>query len=447
MSAPSLLILDHFMANQSLASGFAFDRIAIESAVKRALDLEVVEITPIRWGSDCLTMDVELSDATEIIAREVGPLTSIMRLESEVATMQYLCQHFPEIPAPVVLYQDSHLVLMEKMPGVLLSTVWETLSLYDKRKIVKQVAEWNVELFNCRFEEMGSLYWDGMMDFFVGPMTSDAFCAGARGPMELDRGPWRSTTDYFYSCAQRELDLARSLDAGNASKGYKRMLSAQREAVERSMDLLIDIVTRCRSLDEDDPELAPFAIDLEDVGPRNLFVDPEQPSKITGVIGWQGTCVRPLWMCAHLPKWISPSLCSPIDAEERDEAEYLADVFRRTAESLDPLFVQAMDADDIRTALEEVARMDAVQDAFLILPTLESLTATLPGEEDLDGLEALLNPLTLAGRAVRINLVTTGRKGTLALADMSSDDFIPLKIRGPSNVFGSNILGLCMDIG
>ncbi|KZT53240.1 hypothetical protein CALCODRAFT_520163, partial [Calocera cornea HHB12733] len=280
MSAPSMYVLDQFMANQSLVSGLNFDRKAIEKAVKRALDLDVLDIRPIRRGADSLTLNVELSDGTEVIARTMGALTSMSRIESEVATMQYICQRLPEIPAPIVLYQDNHMLLMEKMPGVLLSTIWTTLSRYDKRKIVEQVAEWMVELFNHRFDEMGSLYWDGTLEFFIGPMVSDAFCGGARGPLELDRGPWHTTTDYFFACAQRELDLSRSLDAGNASAQYKMMISVQRDAVEQSMDLLVDIVTRCRCLDDDDPDLAPFAIDLEDFGPRNLFVDPDEPSTI-----------------------------------------------------------------------------------------------------------------------------------------------------------------------
>jgi len=446
MSVSSLYVLDHFMANQSLASGFDFDRNAVETAVKRAVDLDVVNITPIRRGPDSLTLEVGLSDGTEIIARIMGPSTSMMRIESEVATMQYMCQRVPQIPAPFVLYQDNHILLMEKMPGVLLQTIWETLSRYDKRQIVEQVAGWMVELFNHRFDEMGSLYWDGSLDFFVGPMASDPFCAGARGPLELDRGPWITTTDYFFSCAQRELDLARSLDPGNASEAYSMMLSDQRDAVERSMDLFVEIVTRCGSLDDDDRDLAPFAIDLEDFGPRNLFVDPEQPSKIVGVIGWQGICVRPLWMCGHLPKWITPSLSSPVD-HDQDEGEYLAGVFRRAVASLDPLFVRAMDTEDIRTALEDVARMDAVQDAFLILPTLQSLAATLPGEEDMDGLEALLDAHTLEGRAARINLVTHGQRSALALADMSSADFSPGKVRSPPKLFVENTLGLVMELG
>lgn len=41
--------------------------------------------------------------------------------------------------------------------------------------------------------------------------------------------------------------------------------------------------------------------------------------------------------------------------------------------------------------------------------------ATLPGEEDVDGLRKLLDPQTLTGRAARISLLTHG-PGVLSLA-------------------------------
>lgn len=41
--------------------------------------------------------------------------------------------------------------------------------------------------------------------------------------------------------------------------------------------------------------------------------------------------------------------------------------------------------------------------------------ATLPGEEDIEGLRKLLDPHTLSGRAARISLLTTG-SGLLSLA-------------------------------
>ncbi|KAF8486143.1 hypothetical protein DFH94DRAFT_170391 [Russula ochroleuca] len=50
-----------------------------------------------------------------------------------------------------------------------------------------------------------------------------------------------------------------------------------------------------------------------------------------------------------------------------------------------------------------------------ILPTLQSILATLPGEEGVDGLLKLADPQMLAGRVACISLLTTG-SGLLSLA-------------------------------
>ena len=114
----------------------------------------------------------------------------------------------------------------------------------------------------------------------------------------------------------------------------------------------------------------------------------------------------------------------------------------RAAVASDAVFARAVDTDDTRHALDEVAEYDTFRDGFLVLPTLQSMCAftlvvhlflllfgdwltetgdffcslaTLPGEEDIDGLRKLLDPQTLAGRAARISLLTHG-SGLLSLA-------------------------------
>ena len=45
----------------------------------------------------------------------------------------------------------------------------------------------------------------------------------------------------------------------------------------------------------------------------------------------------------------------------------------RAAVANDPVFARAVDADDTRHALDEVAEYDAFRDGFLVLPTLQSM--------------------------------------------------------------------------
>jgi hypothetical protein len=127
-----------------------------------------------------------------------------------------------------------------------------------------------------------------------------------------------------------------------------------------------------------------------------------------------------------------PSLAGDDDACK----QRLRGVFR-AAVANDPVFSRAVDADDTRHALDEVAEYDAFRDGFLVLPTLQSMyvlipslfffflvadlwvndvrLATLPGEEDVDGLLKVPEPQMLVGRAACITLLTTG-SGLLSLA-------------------------------
>jgi len=77
------------------------------------------------------------------------------------------------------------------------------------------------------------------------------------------------------------------------------------------------------------------------------------------------------------------------------------------------LFLRAVNADDTRYVLDDLADYDALRDGFLLLPALENILATVPGQEDLEGLTALLDPSTLTGRVGRINLITRGSNSML----------------------------------
>ncbi|KAJ7624922.1 hypothetical protein FB45DRAFT_924537 [Roridomyces roridus] len=50
-----------------------------------------------------------------------------------------------------------------------------------------------------------------------------------------------------------------------------------------------------------------FALDAHDLSLENVFVDPDNPSKITCVIDWESTTTRPLWAAAHLPAFLQSS--------------------------------------------------------------------------------------------------------------------------------------------
>ncbi|KAL0576128.1 hypothetical protein V5O48_005846 [Marasmius crinis-equi] len=50
-----------------------------------------------------------------------------------------------------------------------------------------------------------------------------------------------------------------------------------------------------------------FGLDCHDLSLENVFVDEQDPTKITCIIDWESTTTRPLWQAAHLPAFLQSS--------------------------------------------------------------------------------------------------------------------------------------------
>ena len=64
--------------------------------------------------------------------------------------------------------------------------------------------------------------------------------------------------------------------------------------------------------------------------------------------------------------------------DDDESKQRLRSVFR-AAVADDPVFARAVDGDDTRHALDEVAEYDAFRDGFLVVPTLQSMYVLLFG--------------------------------------------------------------------
>jgi hypothetical protein len=189
-----------------------------------------------------------------------------------------------KVPTFVVVWPFvlAHKYLWPQPPGISLQSIYKETPMAVKEVIAAQVARWAIELFNLRFDSIGSLREvGGSAGFEVGPISTDIFNVDGRAKLAmLDRGPWKTVKEYFLACAQRELDCLRVLFTQDASEQYKKILEENQVRVERSMSLLIDIVNKCQGLDDDDSEFAPFALDTQAFEPESIYVSPGDPSKI-----------------------------------------------------------------------------------------------------------------------------------------------------------------------
>ena len=103
-------------------------------------------------------------------------------------------------------------VIMEKLPGVPLDTVWAGMEVKDRLTIVKAIARYEKAWMSCTFKQFGSLYYSEDLDgptqsllhtdcdgveskeprFAVGPSTGRNFNDNGRSMVEFDRGPCKT---------------------------------------------------------------------------------------------------------------------------------------------------------------------------------------------------------------------------------------------------------------
>ncbi|KAL0958448.1 hypothetical protein HGRIS_000591 [Hohenbuehelia grisea] len=107
-------------------------------------------------------------------------------------------------------------------------------------------------------------------------------------------------------------------------------LVQREETVKREMGRWVHLMERLNTLLQKDgatthalgdSEPEEFGLDCHDLSLENVFVDPEDNTRITCVIDWESTTTRPLWACAHLPAFLQSST-------------FMADVFRQAVARL-----------------------------------------------------------------------------------------------------------------
>lgn len=314
--------------------------------------------------------------------------------------------------------------MSEKASGSTLDSVLLDLSQNDQDALVAQLARWAARLSKFRFSSIGSLYPGKEENYVVGPIVKKRFFSEGRVRLSsLDRGPFKSVKDYLLACMQREIDCSRTLTAQDASLAYQRDLEECRIQVEQSMAIMEGLIQTCPGLEDDLGEggLTPFSFDIHDIDLKDVIVSSDDPSRIISVGGWDCVCTMPLWQCGRLPRWLMGSLTEPDDGTKiRLSAIYRHVISAEVGK--DSVLVRALaESDSTRCAILDLCEYDAFKDGFLLRPALESIAATLPGREDMEGLSAILDPSTVIGRVARISLMTSGSAGdalSLAFSEM-----------------------------
>ncbi|KAJ5573480.1 uncharacterized protein N7459_007907, partial [Penicillium hispanicum] len=284
-----------------------------------------------------LTMD----DGNEVVAKipcpNAGPPS--LTTASEVATLKFL-QSRTSIRVPNVFTWSSdaanpvgaEFIIMEKVKGVALSETWEGLNTLERYKIIDQVVQMEKELGNISFPAYGSLFLRDSLPatyrqyplppeldpeglFCIGPSCKRAWWhgnfVGISQSLSKDLGPWAYFSQYASSIVQREL-----AHIANSGTEVQRQLHNFDES--QSIDeykILLERVSMVLPILSDEPRVIGASDPVmwhTDLHLGNIFVSPNEPSIIEGIIDWQSSQICPLFIQARFPEFLMPPKNYPV---------------------------------------------------------------------------------------------------------------------------------------
>ncbi|KXG46483.1 Aminoglycoside phosphotransferase [Penicillium griseofulvum] len=263
------------------------------------------------------------SDGTDVIAkipcRIAGPPS--LTTSSEVGVLEYV-RRYTSIPVPRVLSWSSdgsnavgaEYIIMEKAAGVPLFERWGNMDEFEKLQLIKNLTELEAQLSSIQFPAYGGLYLrtdirgstrtldddiDPSQSFEIGPSCDRAF--DRKTTRKCNQGPWDTLSSFGSSIAQRE--LLQISNAGQPDKYgfYKGTVDEQSQLLKITMGLM-------KLLDSNEllKKVSQPTLWHTDLHMGNIFVAPEEPSRIVSLIDFQSTSVLPAFLQARWPVFLRP---------------------------------------------------------------------------------------------------------------------------------------------
>ncbi|GFN14055.1 uncharacterized protein AtWU_03855 [Aspergillus tubingensis] len=271
-----------------------------------------------------------MEDGNEVIAKipcpNAGP--PVLTTECEVATLKFLRSHI-STPVPEVYQWSSdptnpvgaEYILMEKTRGVPLAEKWSTLNTLQRYQLIDKILEMEKALQRLQLPAYGGLFLqeslpssyprchlppglDPNKQFCMGPSV-DLSSTASVGAIRKDSGPWTSLLEFALSAPRRE--LARIVAKGDdVYTDLNRF--GNNQSIEEYSDLLqkMQLILPALSQHPRVQESAASAVWHTDLHLGNIFVCPDDPTTIEGIIDWQSAEAAPLIIQARFPEFLRP---------------------------------------------------------------------------------------------------------------------------------------------
>ncbi|GIK01425.1 hypothetical protein Aspvir_005461 [Aspergillus viridinutans] len=250
---------------------------------------------------------------------------------SEVATMDFARNEL-RTPVPKVLAWSSkakenpvgaEYIIMEKVPGVQLDKAWPKMSIKDRFELVKAISGYQKAWTSTSFTKYGSLYYASDLDdsdgcvlvkedgsvarnhrFAVGPSTGRESLDDGRIALDFDRGPWDDVEQYKSAVGLREIACVQNMAQLPRSPLSLHGPGTYRPSRPKKIAALKNYLRLVKFLLPTDKSISSAFLWHPDLHAENIFVHPERPSEVLGIIDWQSSELLPLFDHARQPYFL-----------------------------------------------------------------------------------------------------------------------------------------------
>ncbi|KAK4221255.1 kinase-like domain-containing protein [Podospora fimiseda] len=262
----------------------------------------------------------------EFIFRVALPVDPFFKTESEVATMDYVRLNSPvHVPRVIAYSFDAsnelgfEWILMEKVNGVQLAKVEESMSVESKICLAQQLANVLRTLWAAHeFDLYGNLYyadiWNqvnhrpttqpskssrALLDsgFVIGRIVNGTFFGGKRLLFPCNRGPFKTTAEFAAAEVEILSHAVHNIGPIPNTDYYcesDEALAKNKTEVLSTLERLSEAIQKIYSsppANGDDVNV----LRHEDMSSRNVLVDPETYDLVS-IIDWESVSILPAWL-------------------------------------------------------------------------------------------------------------------------------------------------------
>jgi hypothetical protein len=224
------------------------------------------------------------------------------RYECMIATIDYVANH-THIPVPRIHHYDLSCnnvllrpyILMDCLPGKPMSSILENLDDEQIQHVVKQWAQYTMDLASLQFPQIGSL---GKNDDETVVKQLLPVMHGAPPMIELKdgHGPFSSVADYIFAMSNLK---KRVVTSGKVSDPHAYGNFLRSSLVESLIPFFVL------------PEYlnGPFVLSHRTLDMQSILVD--SSGRLSGILSWQNAAVLPLQSHIRLPETLNMEFMPP----------------------------------------------------------------------------------------------------------------------------------------